>query len=131
MLLPATTGLGDAELLTTICAPAVVPTSVNALAVLLLVLGSLTEELATAVSVITVPLATPVLTLTAMENVAAVLAAMFRSVQTILPVPPSTGVLHVHPDGAEIEAKTVLAGMLSLMVALSAALGPLFVTICV
>src|ERR1017187_2580851 len=128
MLLPAKTGLGAATLVTVNSAPAVVPTTVEAMAVLLFELGSLTDELAVAVSVITVPLAVPEFTFTIREKVAAVLPAMVNVEQTTLPVAAGAGVVQVQPAGAAIETKVVLAGIVSTRVALSAALGPLSVT---
>ena len=62
--------------------PAVVPTIVVAVAVLLVEFGSLAEELTDAVSAITVPFAVPLLTLTTSVNVAAVEPAMFTLLQT-------------------------------------------------
>jgi len=109
----------------------VVPTTVTALAVLFVEFGSLTDELTLAVLVITVPFAVPVFTFVISENVAAVLPAKLKSVQTILPVPPTAGVVHVHPEGAASETNVVLAGTPSTKAALSAALGPLLVTTCV
>src|ERR1700683_1090067 len=128
MSLPAITGLGEAAFVTVISAPAVVPTTVDAEAVLLVEFGSLTDELTVAVSVITVPFATPDFPLAIIEKVAAVPPGMLRSVQTMLPVLPLAGVLQVQPAGAEMEIKTAFAGMASPRGALSAALGPWLVT---
>jgi hypothetical protein len=100
---------------------------VEAEAVLLAEFGSLTDELAVAVSVITVPFAAPEFTLVTSENVAAVLPAIFRSVQTTLPVLPTGGVVQVQLAGADMETNVVLGGIASTTVALSAALGPLLV----
>ena len=52
-------------------------------------------------------------------------------VQVIVPVPPTAGVVHVHPAGAEIDWKVVLVGVACVNVAPAAAAGPLFVTVCV
>jgi len=131
MSLPAITGFGDAELVTTISACAVVPTMVAALAMLLTEFGSLTEELTAAVSVITVPLATPEFTFTNIVNVDVVLPGMAGLVHTTLPVAPTAGVAQVQPAGAAIERNVVFAGTASTNAALSAALGPLLVTSCV
>ena len=127
MLLPAATPFGEAVLVTNKSAPATVPTMVEAEAVLLAEFGSLTDELAVAVSVITVPFAAPEFTLVTSENVAAVLPAIFRSVQTTLPVLPTGGVVQVQLAGADMETNVVLGGIASTTVALSAALGPLLV----
>jgi hypothetical protein len=104
---------------------------VDAEAVLLLELGSLTDELTVAVSVITEPFAVPEFTFVTRDNVAAVLPAIFKSVQMTLPVPPTDGVVQLHPAGAAMETNVVFAGTASTIEALSAALGPLLVTICV
>ena len=79
----------------------------------------------------TVPFVAVLFTFTIIVNVAAVDPAMLTSVQTTLPVPPLPGVVQLHPAGAAIETKVVLAGTGATMVALSAALGPLFVITCV
>src|SRR5580700_4574349 len=131
MLLPAITGTGEAEFVTVISAWAVVPTTVAALAVLLVELGSLTDELTVAVSTITVPLVVPAVTFTTIEKVAAVLPVMLKVEHTTLPVPPAPGVVQIQPAGAEMETKVVLAGTACTNVAVSAALGPLLVTTCV
>lgn len=131
MFPPGATPFGDAALVTTKSAPAAVPTMVEAEAVLLAEFGSLTDELTFAVSVIMVPLVVPVFTLVTSEKVAAVLPAIFRLVQTTLPVLPTAGVVHVQPAGVAMETNVVLLGTASTMVALSAALGPLLVTTCV
>jgi hypothetical protein len=131
MLDPATTGLGEATFVPDSWAPAVVPTMVAATAMLLLELGSLTDELTVAGLVITVPFAVPELTLTTSEKVAAVLPPIFKFVQTTLPVLPTGGVVQLQPAGAAIEANVVFAGTASTSVAWSAALGPLLVTTCV
>jgi hypothetical protein len=131
MLAPGATPFGEAALVTTKSAPAAVPTIVDAEAVLLAEFGSLTDELTFAVSVITVPFAVPVFTLTTSAKVAAVLPAMFRLVQTTLPLLPTAGVVQVQPAGVAMETNVVLLGTASTRVALSAALGPLLVTTCV
>ena len=121
------TGSGDSVLVTVICARAVVPTTVVAMAVLLVETGSVTDELAVALSEITVPLAVPAFTLTTSEKFADVPPAMFKAVQTTLPERPTPGVMQVHPAGDASDMKVVLAGSDSTNVALSAALGPLLV----
>jgi hypothetical protein len=127
MLPPAATPFGEAALVTVSSAPADAPTIVEAEAVLLPEFGSLTEELAEAVSVITVPFAVPVFTFVISEKVAAVPPAILRSVQTTLPVLPTGGVVQVQPAGAAMETNVVLVGTASTRVVLSAALGPLLV----
>src|SRR5580693_4693832 len=131
MSLPAVTGLGVALLVTVTCAPVTGPTTVLTDAVLLLEFESLAEELTDAVSLMTVRFATPVFTFVTKVNVAAVDPAMSRFVHTTLPELPTPGLMQLHPAGAEIETKVVLLGTVATRVALSAALGPLFVTTCV
>src|SRR5260370_36963507 len=103
MLLPATTGFGEATFVTVSSAAAVVPKTVDAVALLLVETGSLADEITVAVSEITVPFAVPGFTFTTIEKLAAVLPIIFNVVQTTLPVPPTAGVRHVQPAGADIE----------------------------
>src|SRR5579863_4579265 len=126
MLFPACTGLGVSVSVTVRSGP-VVPTSVDTVAVLFAELGSITDELTFAVPVITVPFATPVFTLTTIENVAELNPAKSALVQTTLPPLPGFGVRQLHPEGVVDETKVVLAGTGTISVALSAALGPLSV----
>lgn len=130
MLFPAWTGFGEAEFVTERLGPAP-PTIAVTLAVLFAELGSVAADETDAVSVRAVPFATPVLTLTTRVNVAEVDPAIFTLVQTTLPVPPSPGVRQLHPAGDAIETNVVFAGTVETRVALSAALGPPLVTICV
>src|ERR1700691_694245 len=130
MLFPATTGFGEAALVTVNSAPEVAPTTVEAEAVLFAVLGSVAEELTVAVSVITVPFAVPAVTFVTNEKVVAVPPFNVRSVQITFPAAQTAGVTQVQPAGYANETNVVLAGMASASVALSAALGPLFVTTC-
>src|ERR1700722_17287056 len=127
MLLLACTGFGEATFVT-VKFGAFVPTTVVAVAVLLAKLGSMAEELADTLCVMTVPLAVPVFTFTTRLNVAAVDPAMFTLVQITLPVPPITGEAQLHPVGDAIETKVVFVGIVITTVALSAELGPLLVT---
>ena len=127
MLFPACTGFGDAALVTDKFGP-VLPTTVETVAVLFAVFGSMTEELTLAVSEITVPLATPLFTLTANVKLALVSPTMSTFVHTIVPVFPTFGIWQLQPDGDVNEASVVFAGTGTTRVALSAALGPLSVT---
>src|SRR5579872_2176301 len=127
MTLPASTGFGDAELVTVICPCAVAPTNVVTIAVLFAEFGSITDELTLAVPVMIVPFATPVFTLTTIENVAELSPSISALVQTTLPPFPVSGVWQLQPEGAVNEEKVVLAGTGRISVALSAALGPLSV----
>jgi hypothetical protein len=101
---------------------------VEAEAVLFAEFGSVTEELAVTVSVITVPFAVPAVTFVIRLKVAAVLPARFKSLQTTLPIPPTGGVVQFQLAGAAMETNVVFAGIASTNEALSAALGPLLVT---
>ena len=98
-----------------------VPTSVVAVAVLFVETGSETDEFTDVEFVITVPFAVPAVTLTTIWNVAVVDPAIFTSVQTTLPVPPTAGVAQLHPDGTVIETNVVFAGIAVTRTALSAA----------
>jgi hypothetical protein len=131
IVFPAITGLGDAVLVTVICACAVVPTVVVTVAVLFEEFGSVADEATDTLFVITVPFATPVLTFTTIVNVPEVDPVMLVSEQLTVPVPPTPGVRQVHPAGAPNETNVVFAGTAVTSDALSAALGPMFVTICV
>src|SRR5580692_3002768 len=113
MLLPATTGFGEAELVTDNSPCAVVPTTVDAVALLFVELGSLVDELAVAVSEITVPFVTAAFTLTTIEKLAAVLPVMLKVEHTTLPVPPALGAMQVQPAGADTETNVVFAGTAS------------------
>src|SRR3982074_1930332 len=128
MLLPATTGFGNAVFDPVNWAPAVVPTTVFTVAVLLEEMGSMAEELTEAISEITVPLAVPAFTFTTRVKVPAVEPGILELLQTVLPVPPTPGVMQLQPAGDAIETKVVFAGIVATSVALSAALGPLLVT---
>ena len=101
---------------------------VDAVAVLFDVLGSVADDATVAVSVMTVPLATPVLTFTTMVKLAEVDPDMLMLVHAMLPVPPTPGDWQVHPEGAVIDTSVVFAGTDVVRVALSAALGPASVT---
>jgi hypothetical protein len=128
MLFPTCTGTGDATFVTDRFGP-VVPTIVVVVAVLFAELGSLAEDATDAVPVITVPFAVPLFTLTTRVNVPEVKPGMLAFVQTTLPVPPSPGLRQLQPAGAAIDTSVVFVGIAATRVALSAALGPLLVTI--
>src|SRR5437763_2849101 len=117
MLLPASTGFGDAVLVTERFGP-VPPTIVVADAVLFAAFGSVAEDATAAVFVITVPFATPVFTFTTMVKDPDVDPAMLVSVQVTLPVPPRLGMMQLQPAGALNEMKVVLAGTAEVSVAL-------------
>jgi hypothetical protein len=54
-----------------------------------------------------------------------------ESVQVTVPVPPTAGVVQVHPTGAETDWNVVFAGVASVKLTPAAAAGPLLVTLCV
>ena len=68
-------------------------------------------------------------TLTATRIVTDVLAAKLGSVQVTFPVPPTAGVVQVHPAGADTDANVEFAGTASWKLTPVAAAGPLLVTV--
>src|SRR5271169_205262 len=99
MLFPACTGLGEATLVTDRFGP-VVPTIVVTVAVLLEEFGSKAEDPTDTVSVMTVPFAVPLVTLTTIVNVADVKPGILTLLQTNVPMPPGPGLRQLHPAGA-------------------------------
>src|ERR1700676_4242983 len=131
MLFPASTGLGVAELLMDRSDEDAEPTVVWTVAVLLARFGSLVPEVASIVSVITVPTAVPALTCTTRVNVPAARLATSGLVQLMLPVPLTAGGGQVQPAATVRDGNVVFAGTASLNPAFTASRGPLFVTVCV
>lgn len=107
-----------------------VATTSAAVAVLLARLGSVVDELTVAVSLIAVPAAVPAFTFTATVKLA-VPGAKLGSVQVMVPVAPTAGLVHDHPTGKVTDWKVVFGGVLSLRLAVVAVLGPALVTTCV
>ncbi len=105
-----------------------VPTMFVVVAVLFARIGSITDELTVAVPVIMVPFAVPLGIFTTNVKLAVLKPAILAFVHTALPVPPTPGVRQLHPAGGVSETNVELFGTGSTRVALSAALGPLFVT---
>ena len=107
------TGVGDVETETAKSASPAVSTRTEDVDASLDATGSGVVEVVSAELRITVPAATPPLTVTLIVNVAvAALAKAALSVQMICPVPPTAGVLHVHvPPGLTMEANVVLGGV--------------------
>ena len=131
MLPPAATDAGDAELLVIKSACDAVATTSVAVALLLLALGSVVEELMLAVSVITVPEGVPAVTFTTTGKLA-VPGAKLGFVQVIVPALPTAGSMHAHPTGIGLrDTKVVFGGVTSVKLALVAVLGPALVTACV
>jgi hypothetical protein len=128
-LLPALTDAGEAELLVIKSACAAVATTSVAVALLLLALGSVVEELMLAVSVITVPGGFPDAVTFTMTGKLAVPGAKLRFVQMIVPALPTAGSTHAHPTGIGFRVtKLVFGGVTSVKLALVAVLGPALVT---
>jgi hypothetical protein len=78
-----------------------------------------------------VPLAVPALTCTTNVTVPLEPAGADAALQLTAPVPPTAGVMHVVPGGAEMDTNVVLAGMFSLNVGVLAAALPTLVAVCV
>lgn len=124
------TFVADGELVTTRSAWLPVATTSAAVALLLAEFGSATAEEMVAVSLIAVPEAVPVATLSTTVKVDDPTAKL-ASVQLIVPALPTAGVVHDHPVGIVIDWNVVLAGVVSVMTDDVATLGPPFVTVCV
>jgi hypothetical protein len=90
------------------------PMLVVVVAALFVVTGSVVADAAVAVFVMTDPLTTPAFTFTTSVNVATADAATLGLVQPTVPVPPTIGVVQVHPAAATSETNVVLAGVTSL-----------------
>jgi len=126
-LLPALTDAGEAELLVIKSACNAVATTSVAVALLLLELGSVVEELMLAVSVITVPGGFPNAFTVNTTGKVAVPGAKLGLVQLI--VAPKT---QAQPGGIGLREKNVVfGGNTSEKLALVATLGPALVTTCV
>jgi len=93
--------------------------------------GSRVAEPTVTVSFTGVPAAVPAVTVNTTGKLA-VPGAKLGFVQLIVPGFPTVGVVQDHPLGIGArEKKVVLGGVVSVKVALAAALGPPFVTTCV
>lgn len=128
ILPPAVTGLG-LPLFVTAKSQTVV-TGVLMVVLLLAELGSLVveeiDELAVIDAAVTVDARFTTTIMSADEP-----DAKLGSVHVTLPVAPTAGVVHVQPEGVEIEAKVVFAGTASRKVTAAAAAGPLLFAVCV
>jgi hypothetical protein len=121
--------LGVAVFTIAISALLALATRTKALAVFELMLGTMLPAVAVSVSVIFVPEGVPALTCNTRLKLA-VLAEPVASVaivQVIAPVPPTAGVAHDHPAGAEIDWKFVFGGVVCVKLTVVAAAGPLLV----
>ena len=89
---------------------------------------SVVVVLAVTVFDITVPSVTEVFTRTCTGKVTVPFTEIgLGDEQLIWPVPPTAGVIHVHPAGGVRDLKLTSAGRLSTKLGLAAAAGPLFV----
>jgi hypothetical protein len=129
-LLPAETEPGAATFVTTRSACVARATTSAAVALLFAELGSGVDEVTVTVSLTAVPAAVPVFTFTAKVKLPDP-GAKLGSEQVTVPVPFTAGVVHVHPVGNVIDWKVVLAGVVSVKLALVAVLGPALVATCV
>jgi hypothetical protein len=128
MLFPARTGLGVPLFVTARSHLSCAYTSV--VVVLLARFGS--EVVAATEEVAVISPAAVADTSTATTIFAEVPDARFaESVQLIVPVPPTGGVVQLHPAGARTESKVVFVGVASVKLTPVAAAGPLLVIVCV
>ena len=127
-LLPAVTGSGESIFATDKSVD--VATVLVVVPVLLLVLGSGTGELAVAEFAMRVPLVVFAFTFTTSVNVidAPTPVVVPNPVAVTFPVPPTAGVVDVHPAGAEKETKVVFAGTASVIEMFDAGDGPPLLT---
>lgn len=104
-----------------------VATMSAAVAPLLPGFGSDVDELTIAVLLIAVPAGVPAVTFKTTVKLADPVATL-GLVQVMVPVPPTTGVVHDHPAAMTIDWYVVFAGVVSVRLATAAVLGPAFVT---
>jgi len=113
-----------------------VPTTTVALAVLVVMPGTILVTVAVTVSVMFVPDGATEFTCNSRLKVAVLadpIPNVPLSVQVIVPVPPTAGTVpQVHPAGGVIDTKVVFGGVASEnVIPAVATAGPLFVTLCV
>jgi len=128
----ATVGLGDAVFVMVIVA--LLPSATTALAVALFVVrfGTMLDDVAVSVSAIFVPPGVLAFTCNATVKFATPFTArLLPSVQVMVPVVPTAGVVHVQPAAGVIDWKFVFGGVVSVKVAAAAAAGPSLVALCV
>jgi hypothetical protein len=106
-------------------------TTTVAVAVLLARLGTMLPAEEVVVSGMLVPEVVVEFTCRTRLKLAVAFAAKLGSVHVIVPVPPAVTPPQVHPAGGVIDSKTVFGGVVWVKVAVAAADGPLFVTLCV
>jgi hypothetical protein len=125
---PAVTGSGESVFVTATSAP--VPAIVVVVVVAELSDGSVSavSDVTVAVFETTVPAAVPALTFTTNVNVPLPPAASDADVLLTVPVPPTAGVVELHPAGAVSETNVAAAGVTSVSATLAAASGPSLLT---
>src|SRR5580704_1255002 len=108
-------------------------TTTLAVALFVVRFGTMLLTVAVAVSAMLVPVGVPAFTCSSRVKLAVPLTAIvLPSVQVMVPVAPTAGVTHPHPEGAAIDWKLVLGGVDCVKVApVAAAAGPRLVTLCV
>src|SRR6185295_8549206 len=131
MLVPVNAGSGVSVLVT--ARSALVATVVVAVAVLLAEFRSVVVLAAVALLLIVAPFAVLAFTLTTIVNTADSPATTVALEKTTLPVPPTAGVVGVHPIPVVTVADTnvVFAGTASVTVTIWASLAPAFVKLMV
>ncbi len=122
--------MADGVFVTTKSAWVAVATTSAAVAELFPELESLVVDVTVAVSLIAVPAAVPAVTCRTSVKLDDP-GAKVELLHVIVPVPPTTGVVHDHPAGVEIDRNVVFGGVFSVIAADAALLGPPFVTTCV
>jgi len=87
-------------------------TTTAAIAVLLVMLGTMFDAVAVVVSAMFVPDAVPAFICSTNVKLAVALSASVPTVQVIVPVAPRAGVVQVQPAGVVMDWKVVLGGVL-------------------
>ena len=122
-------GQGEAVATAAVTLGGVLETDTPAVDALLARAGSGVAERTVAVLLMTDAFETAQPILTTTVNVAVAPLARLTALQLIRPALPTSGVVQAQPLGIELETKVVPAGRLSSSVTLTAAFGPLFVTV--
>ncbi len=127
--MPASSGFGAPTVLSETSACVAEPTTTVAVAEL--GPNAWLVEVAVTVSLILVPFAVPAFTFNTRVTVPLDPAGADAAVHVIVPVPPTGGVIHDVPGGAEIDWNVVFVGVVSVIDGLLAVPDPVFVTVCV
>ena len=127
---PSVTGFGVAVFTIPRSALFALATTTVALAVFVVILGTIFVAVAVAVSVMFVPEGVPEFTCSTSVKVPVLFTAKVPvAVQVIVPVPPTAGVVpQLQPAGGVIDWKLVFGGVTCVNVAPLAAAGPLLLT---